>query len=581
KYPMTNGTLHLEFWLFIEKGKGAYWNIQKKVDNKSMPVIQVFYDSVGGFEINSGIGNGINFIKGAYPQGEWFKMSLDLDIIKKEWSFSINDKYIGNCHQNFSSIVSLNFYPFLYLGRTKFFIDDVFYTYSGVEKYQTDISINEIISLSKGLANYKQSFDLIVESLGMDTLNSIEIKVKNDIGLINILNINKINIIPGSNFKLHFPDAITLHEGVNMIDVLISSINGKMDENISNNSIQFKVIGIKPGENKKVLNETIVSTWCGWSPRGYTFLDSLNAKYSDYSVGLQIHNQDGLSDRGYDSVFKVYPYFPGIPWSLTDRKIYDDPSRMEEAFLEQVEKNAPALLNIGAKYNMEMGVFNFQIKASFSNDMPNEKIINLIIAEKMIHGFNGLADQLNYYSNHSYGIMGGYENLPHLIPHSQISYRLVARKIFDDFFGNPSKFTQNTYSGDVLLNSFSSSLSFIKDIKNIELIAILIDSNGEIVTVANLDFEKALNIGLFTNNTDFSDNVNVMIQPNPVENKLYVEGITSDINLFSIRTIDGKSMVDGKWSQGMNVTDLRNGIYFLSLYSSHGTITNLKFIKTN
>ncbi|MBK6545246.1 MAG: hypothetical protein IPG12_08245 [Saprospiraceae bacterium] len=303
KYPMTNGTLHLEFWLFIEKGKGAYWNIQKKVDNKSMPVIQVFYDSVGGFEINSGIGNGINFIKGAYPQGEWFKMSLDLDIIKKEWSFSINDKYIGNCHQNFSSIVSLNFYPFLYLGRTKFFIDDVFYTYSGVEKYQTDISINEIISLSKGLANYKQSFDLIVESLGMDTLNSIEIKVKNDIGLINILNINKINIIPGSNFKLHFPDAITLHEGVNMIDVLISSINGKMDENISNNSIQFKVIGIKPGENKKVLNETIVSTWCGWSPRGYTFLDSLNAKYSDYSVGLQIHNQDGLSDRGYDSVF--------------------------------------------------------------------------------------------------------------------------------------------------------------------------------------------------------------------------------------------------------------------------------------
>ena len=36
KYPMTNGTLHLEFWLFIEKGKGAYWNIQKKVDNLSL-----------------------------------------------------------------------------------------------------------------------------------------------------------------------------------------------------------------------------------------------------------------------------------------------------------------------------------------------------------------------------------------------------------------------------------------------------------------------------------------------------------------------------------------------------------------
>ena len=127
---------------------------------------------------------------------------------------------------------------------------------------------------------------------------------------------------------------------------VITQLSG--DEEPANDILNttFSIVEYIPP--KMVVGEEGTGTWCGWCVMGIVYMDSMNMKYPETWIGIAVHNGDPMIvdeyDAGIDPLIE-YTY----PGALADRAIYTDPSYLEAAYLERMNKIAPAGITIENK----------------------------------------------------------------------------------------------------------------------------------------------------------------------------------------------------------------------------------------
>lgn len=188
---------------------------------------------------------------------------------------------------------------------------------------------------------------------------------------------------------------------------------------------------------RAVVVEEMTGTWCGWCIRGIVILDEMKNKYPQNFIGIAVHSGDPMEEKSYDDALSDLVNNPGYPYCIVNRnkEHKGDPNIIKGSFSMFAEETAEA--GIGAEAVL-MPDGNLKVNTSlyFVEDRDNlDYRLAYVITENNVHDpTNDEYSQQNYYAGKEEK-MGGYENMPAVIPAADMYYQDVARAIIGGFEG--------------------------------------------------------------------------------------------------------------------------------------------------
>ncbi|MCF8366436.1 MAG: T9SS type A sorting domain-containing protein [Bacteroidales bacterium] len=352
---------------------------------------------------------------------------------------------------------------------------------------------------------------------------------------------------------------------------IISELPG--DEVPVNDMLNTTVGIVESIPTKMVVGEEGTGTWCGWCVAGIVFMDSMQMKYPDTWIGIAVHNGDPMVVEEYDANFSPLINY-SYPMALADRAILVDPSNLEAAYMERMNKISPAAIAIENKsFNSSTGELSFTLTSEFVARVSDYRF-NAALIENNVTGTGPGWSQANYYSGGMFGPMGGFELLPDPVPAEDMVYQAVARAILGGFEGTEGSLPETVYAGEI--HSFDFSITIPEDwnIENLEIVGMLIDHNAG--TIVNGAKEE-----LITGIADIASTTNICIFPNPATNELRFSNIANG-KIF-IYDINGRLIMEKQnvGSSGtLDISSIENGIYIVKvILDNKAYTTKLNIIK--
>jgi len=113
-FPMPElyelGKVVVETKMFVEEGKGAYFNYQGATKIGDAYVIDAYFVNDGNFYMFKDRG-AIQVIGTKYPVGEWFDLKISMDLTINSWIVEINGDIKGEFSTLINKIASIDFFP--------------------------------------------------------------------------------------------------------------------------------------------------------------------------------------------------------------------------------------------------------------------------------------------------------------------------------------------------------------------------------------------------------------------------------------------------------------------------------------
>jgi len=304
-------------------------------------------------------------------------------------------------------------------------------------------------------------------------------------------------------------------------------------------------------------------------------MEYMTNTYPGYWAAAAVHNNDPMTDATYDAA--IGAYISGYPSSLVDRGPENDPSTMEQSFLQRIVVPPTAFMTNGATYNSSTRELDVSVTCDFQSAASGDWRIGVVLTEDSVTGTGAGWDQANAYSGGANGVMGGYELLPNPVPAAQMVYENIARTIVPGFDGKINSFPSSVNSGETYTNCFSFTLPAGWDENNIHIISFLLDPSGETDNAAIETITDAVANGYIECTVGVTDDISVddyfKLFPNPTNGITYID-ITNDDNSninIQIMDINGKIIaqkdynINGKAKLPIVTKGLDKGIYIVTL----------------
>ncbi|WP_299099112.1 choice-of-anchor J domain-containing protein [uncultured Winogradskyella sp.] len=368
-----------------------------------------------------------------------------------------------------------------------------------------------------GLVSTDYPFEITVNNTGGNTISSLDLSWT-DGSVTNSATIST-NIAGGATATITHPDIVNYSTTVEKtISATITSVNGGVDSNPSNNMQTVFFNTMTQSGTKAVLIEESTGTWCGWCPRGTVGLDYMTSTYPNSVVGIAVHNGDPMTVSEYDTAL-VNVIGTGWPNAGADRKLVGiDPGQasLQAGYNTQIAEVVPVDITIGA---IQTGS-NLSITANanfYTSFGAANYRLGVIITEDNVTGTASGYNQTNYYSGGGSGAMGGYENLPESVPAAQMVYNHVGRALLGGFDGQPNSVPTVINGGDIASYTFSYTIPSTSSEADLHIVAVLIDSNdGSIVSAKQSTVAQALSI------EEVSGIDSIKLYPNPASDKINI-----------------------------------------------------------
>lgn len=238
--------------------------------------------------------------------------------------------------------------------------------------------------------------------------------------------------------------------------------------------------------NRKIVGEEATATWAGFAPRGFVGMKMMKDTYPDDFIGISVHcsaeESDPMQDEIYASGVKPLVNMNDLPSGIINRKYNGDPYTSFENYYNRAKKDITVAI-VGLTANMGKSdreiIAHVSTQFAIDYDQANYKIA-LVLIEDSVTGYQQVNDYGDcYYAN---GIMGGYEDLPAIVPGEDMSHQAVARTILGSFSGLDNSIPKQVRKDNPVLFEYSFEIpATVSDFKNLQLVAMLIDNHtGEI-----------------------------------------------------------------------------------------------------
>lgn len=489
--------------------------------------------------------------------GQYLQRSLDVS------AFAGQTIYVGFRHHNVFDQFRIN-------------IDDV----TVRTPLTVDANLQEVSLNRYSLLSTDNQISTVINNNGGTTITSLDLNW-NDGTDDHIQNIS-VNIAPGQTATVTHPIQVnysTVEE--KNITVSIVNVNGSVDGDPNNNSLDTLFNTISQAGTTRVLIEQQTGTWCGWCPRGKVGMAYMEANYPDSVVLIAVHAGDPMEVTSYaDGVNSIIG--GSYPDAAINRKFNADPgtASLEPAYNQEINNVTPLEINSSATLNGSTLTIN--ASATFFTNFSNADFnLAAVITEDNVTGTSSNYAQANFYSGGASGPMGGYENLPNPVPASQMTYNYVGRALLGGFGGQDGSVPTSLSDGDVASVTFTYNIPASVDQNNLNVVVLLIDnSDGSVVSAIGKTLSEVLSIQ--------ENNIieGVTVYPNPVNDELTINLRQSngDYNV-ALYDLLGRQVINNTYSNlsgyndlKLDVNSLASGQYILKLTNNSNTYST-KIIK--
>ncbi len=505
KLPLSGnpvgGGHKMEFRMMIPEGQSGYFNIETIAGVQPGQFdwsCQLLFRENGDFEFTS---FGFVDVKdGKYPQGVWFKCTLEIDIELEYWSFFINDNLRATIFNRVGNEVNkLNFFPLN--ENSLFYIDDVKYEYQDSADFLTVQRDGLIVSFFDpraggsrgyhylGISGTYQDVYAQIENLGNRKIHSLgcEIRYK---GLRYHRYVNT-DIEPFSSAPVLIEPQLPFENGTSTYDLSITSINGGSLGGGFGSSVNLT--SIAPQNQKAAFAELASGLWCTILPRGIVAMNYVEEKLGPHFVGAAIHTRDLLEVDDWSRGLNPQIF----PSGKLDRSSSDFLEVSLRSFLRElnnsITKRPDVILSHNASINLINSEVTIEVTTEFITDLnPGEHRLFVGLTEDNVQSRSSSYDQANIYANDRFGFMGGYENLPTRVSSLTRPHQRVARQLITPYDGMPLQDNSNTTSGSIVIYSFTVPLDENWDYDNVEIISAFIEEGGTVNNANSSGFRNSL-----------------------------------------------------------------------------------------
>ncbi|MEJ6737327.1 MAG: T9SS type A sorting domain-containing protein [Flavobacteriales bacterium] len=573
----NSGNFTFESNFLVESGKGAYFNMQETFIVGGVWAIDGFLLDDGTFNLKSG---GTTYLSTTYPIGQWFNMRIEIDLTANIWELFINNVSQGTFANPTGSIAILNLYPTNPTSEggnnvAGFYVDDVSYDHIPASLPAVNGGVSFVNPIG-GLAGQAVDLGATVRNLGTNDITSFDIEYTYNGMPAVVESVGPITLASLATYNHAFVTPVTLAAGSLPLTVTISNVNGAgADANSTDDAKSITVNPVVPATGKMVLGEEATGTWCQWCPRGAVYMDFMEETYPSFWAGTAVHNGDPMTDPAYDT--GLNPLIGGsYPNLVVDRGPANDPSAVEQSFLQQIVIAPTAYLTNGASYNASTRELTVSVTADFQMAATGDWRVGVILTEDSVTGTTGYA-QSNAYAGGGAGVMGGYELLPSPVPASQMVYDHVARAIIPGFDGMVNSLPTSMVTGTGYSNCFTFTLPAGWDESKIHILSFLKNTTGGIDNATKETIASAVANGT-TNCTvgidvDLSGDKNFKLFPNPTNGVTFINITNTENTNINVMVMDINGRIVSQRDYDINgsvqlpivTNDLDKGIYIVRL----------------
>ena len=571
----NSGNVSFESNFYVETGKGAYFNMQATLTVGQTWALDCNMLQTGVLKLSN---SGTPYLTTTYPVGQWFNMRIEMDLTANIWELFINNVSKGTFSNPTGAIAILDLYPVNPTSeggnnQSGFYVDDVSYNYIPATLPAVNGGVTFVNQLG-GIAGQNATVGATVRNLGSNTITSFDIEYTYN-GTPIVENVGPISLASLATYNHTFATPVTLIAGSNPLTVTISNVNGAgADANAVDDAKSITINPVVPATGKVVFGEEATGTWCGWCPRGAVYMDYMETTYPGFWAGAAVHNNDPMADAIYDAGMGAL--ISGYPSSLVDRGPENDPSTMEQSFLQRIVIAPTAFITNGATYNVGTRELEVSVTCDWQAATSGNWRLGVVLTEDGVTGTSAQYAQANYYSGGGSGVMGGYETLPDPVPANQMVYNHVARTIVPSFDGANS-FPSSIGSGDSITNCFSFVLPAGWNENNMHIISFLRNPAGLVDNAATETIASAIANGYITCATsiaeDLSSEDNFKLFPNPTNGITYIAVTNTNNSNVNVTIMDLSGKIVSQRNYTINGTvqlpivtnGLDKGIYLVTL----------------
>lgn len=577
----NTGTLTFEQALYIETGRGAYFNFQADQTIGQSWALNASFNEDSMMLIYD---DQTAFYEGKFSPGTWFDFKLVANLNVNSWEVFIDNVSIGVFQMTDNRLASLNLYPINNYGNnnlSRYWVDDVYYNHvpytlptknAGV--YRIDVNPNPINGTDV-------TPSVTVRNLGTTAITSFDITVDYN-GTQVSQSVTGVNIPSLGTHDVSLPSGFTISNADTSFLATVSNVNGPGgddDPNDDDKTVYINVFNPEPG--KVVVVEEGTGSWCGWCPRGTVAMEYLARDYKGFAAGIAVHNGDPMVHTAYDN--GIGALISGYPSALVDRGSAMDPSGIFGPVTQSLLVPPTAVMTNGARYNPTTGAFEVSISAAFQDAANQNWKVACVLTEDDVTGTGSGWSQTNYYAGGAQGDLidpngVNWANLPSSVPASQMPYNHVARSIAPGFNGQPNSFPTSVASGDTHTVHFSFVMDPSWDTSKMHVIGILLKPNGEVDNGSTVTISEAIANGyvgagpISIGENLIGPDVRVKLYPNPASHFaiLYVDGNFEEVKV-SILDLGGKEVNNlslGHVDHGeltLPLDNLSKGVYLVHL----------------
>lgn len=574
---LNTGQFSLEWNMFVETGKAAYFNLQKTPTMGQTWALNANFNDDGSLTLDDA--SVIN-LSTTFTQNVWFNFRLDINFNTNLWEVYIDDVLKGSFSNSVNQVESIDIFPVDQNTpfAAGFYIDDFQYTITPYTLPQLNAATTFVSIVGPYLAGTDVTRKVKVRNLGLDAITSFDITTNYN-GIDNTQSFTGLNLASLAETEVTINAPMTLVAGNNVLTATVSNVNGQATDGDGNdNSVTKNINPTVPAVGKMVVGEEGTGTWCGWCPRGTVAMDRMENKYGEFWAGIAVHNGDPMTVTDYDAAMGAR--ISGYPSSLVDRGIDDDPSLMEPKFLDRITIAPTAFINNTAVWEPSTRTLTVTVAANFQANANSNYKLACALTEDGVTGTSGY-DQANYYSSTSQNMdliddAGmNWKTLPNPVPAAQMVYNHVARAILPGFDGMTNSFPATVNSGETHSQTFVFTLPAEWNVGNMHIIGMLIAPDGTIDNAGKATVSEAAAVAEANKIGD------LIIYPNPTNKELNISYANGKVDQINILTLDGKTVISKKITNNYLTTDvstLKAGMYIVEVISQNNS-TKQVFIK--
>ena len=215
-------------------------------------------------------------------------------------------------------------------------------------------------------------------------------------------------------------------------------------------------------------------------------MEKMSREYPDNFLGVAVHVSDVMYCSEYYNEISRRVNIGGYPYFMMarDKSKVGDPNLIETYFKQTVNEDPVAGMDVKTEYNETLNQIKVETDLWFIEDYEEADYrLTYILIENNVHQpGNSDYNQNNAYSGGNLGEMGGFEDLPFVIPADQMYYQDVVRGYFGDFNGMEGSIPSVIEAGKQISYDFSFEMPenvLVSD--NTEVIVLLIDGNNQAI----------------------------------------------------------------------------------------------------